>query len=101
MKLRSNWSMEEAVEAWKRARSSTLEMARREGRKGSPKRKAVDLEPREETGAKRLRSSARLSGKSTTPSYAPEPIDDCEIVHISDGDDDFEPEPGLSVRLHH
>jgi len=85
--------MEEAVEAWKGARSRTLEMARSRGVPGSPKRKANEVELEEQTGSKRLRSSARLSGKATMPSYAPEPIEGDDVVQISDGEDDFESEP--------
>lgn len=98
IKLRSNWSMEEAVEAFKAARPAVLEAARNAGKSGSrsPKRKAEEIngEAEHAGGSKRLRSSARLSqrGSQPTPSYAPEPEDD--VVQVTDDDEDFEPEPG-------
>ncbi|KAM4055694.1 zinc finger, c3HC4 type (RING finger) domain-containing protein [Hirsutella rhossiliensis] len=61
LKLRSNWSVEEAVQAFSRARPHALALAR-DARSASPsgKRKAEVCEP-PETNPKRLRTSARLS----------------------------------------
>lgn len=73
MKLRSNWSMEEAVAAFTQMRSAVLEFARKPpsapSRVDTPKRKADEEEDEEEQqrsnsqqrSSKRLRSSARLS----------------------------------------
>ncbi|KZL79848.1 dna repair protein rad18 [Colletotrichum incanum] len=68
LKLRSNWSMEEVVESFVKARKDTLQFARKAGQqavtRSSPKRKLAEegsatggLQPE----TKRLRSSARLS----------------------------------------
>lgn len=107
IRLRSNWSMEEAVESFKKARPSVLELARKKTTV-APKRKAIVDENDGTNGdslapdTKRLRSSARLS-QSKTPSYAPEPADDEqdeeaeeqeEVVIQASDDEDYTPEPG-------
>lgn len=101
IKLRSNWSMEEAVEAFKKARPAALELARNAGMSSrSPKRKAEDINGSDEaaSGSKRLRSSARISQRgSQAPSYAPEPEE--EVVHVTDDDGDYAPEPGEPPKL--
>lgn len=102
IKLRSNWSMEEAVEAFKKARSAVLDLAHNGGASNrSPKRKVNEIEDpetRTAPGTKRLRSSARLSRNQAqaAPSYAPEPEEE-EVVWVSDEDDDYVPEPGEYV----
>jgi E3 ubiquitin-protein ligase RAD18 len=100
IKLRSNWSMEEAVEAFKAARPAILEAVRNTANSGgrSPKRKAEEINGEDEGGAgsgKRLRSSARLSQRNpqSTPSYVPEEPEEY-VIPASDDDDDFTPEPG-------
>ncbi|CCF35585.1 DNA repair protein rad18 [Colletotrichum higginsianum] len=68
LKLRSNWSMEEVVESFVKARKDTLHFARTSSKqtktRGSPKRKlaAGDFTTGgDQPETKRLRSSARLS----------------------------------------
>ncbi|KFA48783.1 hypothetical protein S40293_01578 [Stachybotrys chartarum IBT 40293] len=97
LKLRKNWSLEEAVEAFVSARPAMLELARQpRGTPRSPKRRAGD-ESSEAVDApphKRLRSSARLSrsrGGTATPSAVQE---EEEVVEVSDDDDEYVPEPG-------
>lgn len=97
LKLRKNWSLEEAVEAFVSARPAMLELARQpRGAPRSPKRRAGD-ESSEAVDApphKRLRSSARLSrgrGGTATPSVGQE---EEEVVEVSDDDDEYVPEPG-------
>lgn len=97
VKLRSNWSMEEAVEAFKKARPVVLELARKVTAVRSPKRKAGEDDDLQVQGApesKRLRSSARLNqrGSQSAPSYVPEPVEG--VIEVSDVDDDYVPEPG-------
>lgn len=96
LKLRSNWSVEEAVEAFVKARTATLEMARNhDGQRTTSKRKPV--EDHDESGdapdGKRLRSSSRLRSTRNATSYTT-PTEEDEIVEVSDEDDDFQPEPG-------
>lgn len=117
MKLRSNWSMEEAVEAFVKARPAALELARNGNapRRASPKRKAADA-PGDGPGAaqepKRLRSSTRLSRSraqqataQTEPQYVEED-DNFDIQEIPDsGDEDndaYVPEPGETsiIQMH-
>lgn len=96
LKLRSNWSMEEAVEAFVKTRAAALDLARRGGAANvGPKRKAESdhHESDDAPEGKRLRTSTRLRRSQTnTPSYtAPTEVD--EVVEVPD-DDDYEPEPG-------
>lgn len=96
--------MEEAVEAFKKARADVLALARKpQQAERSPKRKADDIEQEDDRPAetKRLRSSARLSQNrsNATPSYAPEEIEEEEVIPISDHEDEYVPEPGTSITF--
>lgn len=92
LKLRSNWSMEETVEAFTKARATALNLARNQRlRSQSPKRKASsDAHASHEP--KRLRTSARLSKNrgeqavATTPTMTAEE----QTVPDSNNEDDDE-----------
>ncbi|UPL03710.1 hypothetical protein LCI18_014644 [Fusarium solani-melongenae] len=95
LKLRSNWSMEEAVEAFVKTRTAALELARNGGAANAgPKRKAENehQESDDAPDGKRLRTSTRPRRSRThTPSYTV-PTEEDEVVEVSD-DDDYEPNP--------
>ncbi|VUC20160.1 unnamed protein product [Clonostachys rosea] len=100
VKLRSNWSVEEAVESFKAARSAILELAQRkpDPTPRSPKRKTRDEDGSQSEpapDAKRLRSSARLSRNKQPVSYAVAPeVEEEEFTPASDAEEDeFVPEP--------
>lgn len=89
--------MEEAVEAFKKARPDVLALARKPlDSERSPKRKAEEVDdgggPVEN---KRLRSSARLSRsrQQAAPSYAPEEVEEDEVIPDSEHEDEYVPEP--------
>ncbi|KAM3511137.1 hypothetical protein MY11210_005188 [Beauveria gryllotalpidicola] len=91
LKLRSNWSMEQTVNAFSKAREEALKFARSVSvdKKQPPKRKADgggdSSQP--EPHSKRLRSSARLSSRTdATP-----PTPSVDVVEDSE-DEDFEPD---------
>lgn len=95
LKLRSNWSMEETVEAFTKARATALSLARNHRpRSQSPKRKAVEASPHAHAShePKRLRTSARLSKSRgeqaivTTPTMTAEE----QTVPDSNNEDDDE-----------
>lgn len=96
LKLRSNWSLEEAVDAFVKARPTTLKLARDSGASGLVgKRKAEDesTQTSDAPEGKRLRSSARLRktrGEPAPVDYVP---DEDEVVEIPD-DGDYVPELG-------
>ncbi|KAL7951117.1 hypothetical protein V8C42DRAFT_308555 [Trichoderma barbatum] len=95
LKLRSNWSMEETVEAFSKARAAALSLARNQGsRSQSPKRKAVEISSNanESHEPKRLRTSARLSRNRAEQSVAATPVQAFEeqVVPDSNNDDDDE-----------
>ncbi|KAL7933560.1 hypothetical protein V8C35DRAFT_304757 [Trichoderma chlorosporum] len=95
LKLRSNWSMEETVDAFSKARATALSLARNHGiRSQSPKRKAVEIssEAHEPHEPKRLRTSARLSkSRGEQPIMAtPVQVDEEQIVPDSNNEDDDE-----------
>ncbi|KAF5589558.1 e3 ubiquitin ligase RAD18 [Fusarium subglutinans] len=94
LKLRSNWAMEEAVQAFINARPTTLDLARNANTKTSSKRKAVQdhHELGDTPDGKRLRSSTRLRNTRSHPSYTV-PAEEDETVQVSEGDEDFQPEP--------
>ena len=86
LKLRCNWALEEVVEAFKKARSSVLEHARKpssSGASASPKRKRVD-EPGEVDAdpvpRKRTRSSSRRANGSAEQAI---------VVDSATDDDDY------------
>lgn len=97
LKLRSNWSMEQTVAAFSEARTDALKFARSASidRKQSPKRKADAEEEssQPEPQSKRLRSSARLSGRAevTPPQPSVEVVEDSE-------DEDFELDNGAFIH---
>ncbi|KAL2761120.1 hypothetical protein ACRALDRAFT_2024975 [Sodiomyces alcalophilus JCM 7366] len=109
-KLRNNWSMDEVVESFSKARKAALDFARAgpsvdTNRKSSPKRKLVDREGDDvlqEPVVKRLRSSARLN--SAKARNTPAAASSTEEILVADSDDDamdeqdddtYEPEDGL------
>lgn len=96
LRLRSNWSIEETVEAFVKARAATLDLARNGGSgKHATKRKTAQdsVEAGNASESKRLRSSARLrSARVETPVHSYQPEED-EIVEVFD-DDEYVPEPG-------
>ena len=105
MRLRSNWAMEETVEAFTCARPKALAAARDiAAERQRLKRSTADGSSghrRDEPEPKRLRTSARLNGKSTSLStkcledLEQEGMDDAfEYKENNNEDEDFEPEPG-------
>ncbi len=99
-KLRGNWALREAVDAFCKARSGVLAVARAPKtattRSASPKRKAVDDDG---PGPKRTRTSARLSRTKATEFSAA--IEDDEVEEEDrDRDEDYaEDEPGRTCDL--
>ncbi|KAF7560235.1 hypothetical protein G7046_g3905 [Stylonectria norvegica] len=90
LKLRSNWSVEEAVEAFVKARTTTLALARSGDDKSSlSKRKAPDAHPASHDApeGKRLRTSARLRNTRIE-----NPATDSVPDDIQPSDDDAYPE---------
>lgn len=88
--------MEDAVQAFINARPATLELARNvDTDKTSSKRKAVQdhHESGDAPDGKRLRSSTRLRNTRSHPSYTV-PAEEDETVQVSEGDEEFQPEPG-------
>lgn len=115
LKLRSNWSMEEAVDAFTKARAAAIEFATRPPpetvvvRAKSPKRKAPSDDAYSQGGSqqqdsKRLRTSARISGRAgsaaaapvaaapSRPEYVEEIHDTDDEEAVSSGDDEYTPE---------
>ncbi|KAJ3464437.1 hypothetical protein MRS44_009223 [Fusarium solani] len=96
LKLRSNWSMEEAVEAFVKTRTAALELARNGGAANAgPKRKAENdhHESDDAPEGKRPRTSTRpRRSRTNTPSYTV-PTEEDEVVEVPDDDDDYVPEP--------
>ncbi|KAF4976428.1 hypothetical protein FZEAL_6908 [Fusarium zealandicum] len=97
LKLRSNWSMEETVEAFVKARVTTLDLARNKGTENATSKRKAEDDHHESDSApegKRLRSSARLrkSRPDTDTSPYTTPTEYDEVVEVPD-DDDYEPEP--------
>ncbi|RCI09105.1 hypothetical protein L249_4933 [Ophiocordyceps polyrhachis-furcata BCC 54312] len=104
LKLRRNWTAEEAVNCFTSARPATLALARR-------KRKAEDVDDGDNGGEevqgkegeddgdqsqpkKRLRTSARLSKAATAPAQSQE-----DFVPASDDDEDFRPDDAAADGL--
>ncbi|UQC89946.1 DNA repair protein rad18 [Colletotrichum lupini] len=109
LKLRSNWSLEEVVDSFVKARKDTLHFARTAGQNdqrepsGSvAKRRMAEESGDQQPETKRLRSSARLSRtRSGQPAAAPvhevDEVDEMEEVQEDNEseDADFAPEDGL------
>ncbi|KAH7171523.1 hypothetical protein EDB81DRAFT_837971 [Dactylonectria macrodidyma] len=94
LKLRSNWSMEETVEAFVKARDVAMELARSGESSSLVKRKADDG-PNEASTApagKRIRTSARLSKTREDGPISHTMAFEDEIVEVPD-DDEYVPEP--------
>ncbi|OHE94040.1 DNA repair protein rad18 [Colletotrichum orchidophilum] len=108
LKLRSNWSLEEVVESFVKARKDTLHFARTagQGQRGSngnaAKRRLVEEGGEQQPETKRLRSSARLS-RTRSGQAAAAPVredDEAEQMDQAQEDDetedaDFTPDDGL------
>ncbi|KAL7927341.1 hypothetical protein ACQKWADRAFT_758 [Trichoderma austrokoningii] len=98
LKLRSNWSMEETVEAFAKARATALNLARNQRpRSSSPKRKAPGASPDAHAShePKRLRTSARLSKNRVEPAVATTPtmtIEEQTVPDSNNEDDDDDEE---------
>ncbi|KAK1989285.1 DNA repair protein rad18 [Colletotrichum cereale] len=109
LKLRSNWSMEEVVESFVKARRDTLQFARTAALQATirdlPKRKMVEEEPassEHQPETKRLRSSARLSrtrSGQTAAAAIHEESDLEQSQHVEEDDEvedeTFAPDDGL------
>ncbi|KAF7542766.1 hypothetical protein G7Z17_g11294 [Cylindrodendrum hubeiense] len=96
LKLRSNWSIEETVDSFVKARTVALELAKSGGEANSlAKRKAVDgpNEINDTPEGKRLRTSSRLR-KTRGEAHIPDAtaFEENEIVEVID-DDEYVPEP--------
>ncbi|EGR51832.1 uncharacterized protein TRIREDRAFT_104000 [Trichoderma reesei QM6a] len=96
LKLRSNWSMEETVEAFSKARAAALSLARsqQDGARTSrsPKRKAAGEVVAEAHEPKRLRTSARLSRNRGEASVPVTPSEEVEEQIVPDSNNDEEDE---------
>ncbi|KAM0474877.1 hypothetical protein ACHAPX_007398 [Trichoderma viride] len=91
LKLRSNWSMEETVEAFTKARIAALNLARNQRpRSPSPKRKAPEASPDAHAShePKRLRTSARLSKNRGGPAVATTPTVTAEEQSVPDSNNE-------------
>lgn len=101
LKLRSNWAMEETVEAFTKARSATLEVARNHRTVSKRKESYEEHDSREAApSTKRLRTSARLSKSRAEAPPAATPakeFEDDEVLEVPDSDangedEDYTPE---------
>ncbi|KAH7163610.1 hypothetical protein B0J13DRAFT_39711 [Dactylonectria estremocensis] len=94
LKLRSNWSIEETVEAFVKAREVALELARSREANSLAKRKADDdlNEAGDAPDGKRIRTSERLRRTREDRSVSDAMAFEDEIVEIPD-DDEYVPEP--------
>lgn len=100
-KLRGNWALREAVEAFVKARDGLIKLAKTPtaaSTSNSPKRKASELDGSDAgdvQGGKRLRTSARLNkgkGAEATTAIMVEEVED----PVDSGNDPvYEPEPGI------
>ena len=96
LKLRSNWSMEETVEAFVKARSAVLQVAMASGREASPKRKAVEGDGEAAPESKRLRTSARISkSKAEARPVNDTPVEEDVIEFPDDTKDDGDYDPDI------
>lgn len=100
LKLRSNWSLEEAVDAFVTARPTTLKLARDGGASVLGGKRKAEVEPTQTSDApegKRLRTSSRLRKTPTETAPVDHTLDEDEIVENPD-DGDYIPELG---KNHH
>ncbi|KAI5457193.1 hypothetical protein BGZ63DRAFT_320002, partial [Mariannaea sp. PMI_226] len=101
LKLRSNWAMEETVDAFTKARTDAMALARSRGEeKSASKRKAEPdtVETNDGPGSKRLRTSARLrKSQVEAPPVDPVEIEDEEeeVVQEVVDEDEYVPDDGL------
>ena len=101
-KLRGNWSLREAVDAFVKTRDAVLRFARTPAPVAtprSPKRKAADLgEPKSEAQEnKRPRMATRSSKSRAAEATAAIMRDEIDVLESGDGAD-YEPEPGMYRR---
>ncbi|KAI9163769.1 Postreplication repair E3 ubiquitin-protein ligase rad18 [Paramyrothecium foliicola] len=116
LRLRSNWSLEETVEAFVNARPATLALARSRIDSDQTIKRKAGVEPseaQEEPHPKRVRKSARLSKQQLEAGPEVEvEVDEAEpdrisipppredVIEVID-DEEYVPEPGLSPTLKH
>ncbi|KJZ79429.1 hypothetical protein HIM_00898 [Hirsutella minnesotensis 3608] len=92
LKLRSNWAVEDAVEAFSKARSGALTLARESLTKSPSVKRKADVVESPDTQPKRLRTSARLSkARGDAPSPSTEPEVQEHVIEDSD-DDEYVPD---------
>lgn len=111
-KLRGNWALREAIDAFCKARATVLDVARRPpsppARAASPQPKRKVLEAQTDGGSssgngphtKRTRTSARLSKAKVAEAVVDIPEDEDDVVEILSprGDGDMDYEPGMQSR---
>ncbi|RYP65165.1 hypothetical protein DL771_008443 [Monosporascus sp. 5C6A] len=103
LKLRSNWSMEETVEAFVKTRRHVLDFAKRPtptSATDSPKRKLDHVDGEEEVSGsqrpnKRLRSSARLSKSRGADATAEMARQEADVQDTDKDAESYEPGDGL------
>lgn len=104
-KLRGNWALREAVDAFVKSRDAILRFARSAttgASPKSPKRKAAELEePGDEGQNKRPRMTTRSSKAKAVEVTAAMAREEADVPQNDDNNTpDQEPEPGM-VHLHH
>lgn len=102
-KLRGNWALREAVDAFVKSRDGILQFAKTPAvveRASTPKRKAVDAEGavEEKQVNKRPRMSTRLSKTKAAEATAALMQEEYDTPEAEDTGD-YEPEPGMSSLL--
>ncbi|RYO75184.1 hypothetical protein DL762_010113 [Monosporascus cannonballus] len=103
LKLRSNWSMEETVEAFVKSRRHVLDFAKRPpptSATDSPKRKLDHVDGEEEVSGsqrsnKRLRSSTRLSKSRGADATAEMARQEADVQDTYNDAESYEPDDGL------
>ncbi|KAJ9149075.1 Postreplication repair E3 ubiquitin-protein ligase rad18 [Pleurostoma richardsiae] len=95
-KLRGNWAIREAVDSFVKARDAVLGLARVPvaATPTSPKRKAVDGDEYGGRGAKRTRTSARLSKTRGAEATTAMVLDEVDVPEWEDTVD-YQPDDGL------
>ena len=100
-KLRGNWALREAVDAFSKSRDAMLQFARTPiavSTPKSPKRKAVEFDDasQESSGNKRPRMTTRSSKAKAAEATAAIMRDEVNVPE-SEGTADYEPEPGMLI----